>query len=180
MKKYCLLFLLPLFLFACLKPKSEFNLKKYEYAQGEALIYENLSKNNKNSKWTILNNAGDELQYFEGANPNIVTGITLPDGVYTVRLNSHRNKNRASSTVEKDFLLKSYKHSLRINNYPNSTMEKEYAIYVDNQLIGQSNYAGSFSAKIPEGLRLVKLVSATQTQEGLYDMIENVSISFYK
>lgn len=180
MKNYFLLLVLSFFLFGCFKPESEFNLKKYEYAQGEALVYENLSQNNKNSQWEILDNNGDVMQYFDGANPNLVTGITLPDGVYTIKLTSYRKKEKRGSVIEKEFLLKSCKHSLRINNYPNSSMEKEYAIYVDNQLIGQSNYAGVFSAEIPEGLRLVKLVSPTQTKEGLYDMNKTVSISFYK
>lgn len=181
MRNYFLLLALPFFIFGCWKPDSEFNLKKHEYAQGEALIYENLSQNDKNSKWEILNENGAVVQSFEGANPNIVTGITLPDGVYTIKLTSYRKKEKRGSIIDKQFLLKSFKHSLRINNNNSSSKkEKDFAIYVDNQLIGQSNTSGAFAADIPEGLRIVKLVSPSQTKVESYNMNKTINITFNK
>ena len=90
MKNLFLLLLLSLILFGCFKPDSDFNLKKYEYSQGDALVYENLSQYNKNSKWEIVNMNGEVVQVFKGTNPNLVTGINLPDGVYTLKLMSYR------------------------------------------------------------------------------------------
>ncbi|MFK7785218.1 MAG: hypothetical protein AB8B56_08880 [Crocinitomicaceae bacterium] len=174
------LFLILFLTVGCKKqPTSEFKLIKYEYSQGEAIEYENYSIDDESSKWEIINLDGNVSQEFEGAHPTMITNILYPDGIYTIRLTTYSKKEKKQSTVEKQILLKSVKKYLTINsNGAGPGTELEYSIYVDNQLIGNSYFNGTFQESIPVGLHLIKLESANKLHEAVYDVQESVSITF--
>jgi hypothetical protein len=166
------------------KPESNFTLKKYEYSAGDVLEFENLSINYAYCKWEILNSSGTITQSSEEKYPNIVLNILSENGAYTTRLTTFNKRKKKESISEKSFLIKSIKSYLNINNNgAEPGNQKDFDIYVDNQLIGKSTYYefigyGTFQTKIPQGLRLVKLVSETTTHEDLYDFNNSVTIKF--
>ncbi|MDX1447032.1 hypothetical protein, partial [Lishizhenia sp.] len=90
--------------------------------------------------------------------PSIVLGMMNPDGYYQLRLRSYARKKGKSSTEVKPFMIKTLRTNLSINPSGNGD-HTDFSVYVDNQLIGESNYNGSFYAKIPLGHRIVKLVA---------------------
>ncbi len=171
--------------YGCKKaPESNFALKKYEYSAGDVLELENLSINYAKCKWEIINSSGTITQSYEEKYPNIVLNILSENGAYTIRLTTFNKRKKKESISEKSFLIKSIKSDLNINNNgAEPGNQKNFDVYVDNQLIGKSTYYefigfGIFQTKIPQGLRLVKLVSETTTHEDLYDFNNSVTIKF--
>ena len=171
--------------YGCRKaPESNFSLKKYEYSAGDAIEYDNLSINSANCKWEIINSSGTITKSYEEKNPNIVLNILSENGAYTIRLTNFNKRMKKESISEKSFLIKSIKFYLNINNngaQPGN--QKNFYVYVDNQFIGKSTYYtfvgyGTFQKKIPQGLRLVKLVSESTTLENLYNFNNSVTIKF--
>jgi len=155
------IFNLALILYAvssCKKPESNFILNKFEYSAGDMLMVENLSINNKEIKWEVISAENEVIQTSELKNPSLILGIMNPDGYYTLKLTSYSRHNKKSSFDEKPFLIKSLRVHLTINQSGNGD-HNDYLVYIDNQLIGKSNYNGSFQAKIPLGYRIVKLVA---------------------
>lgn len=189
--KHSLFFgLIALVVFGCAKePKSDFQLKQYEYAAGDEILYENFSENYKTNKWEILTADGtvkqvvEEVHPNEEIHPNIVLDILTENGVYILKLTNYNGKDgKKSSSTEKSFLVKSIKNYLTVNPTENGD-QTHFDVYVDNQFIGSSIYysfmdCGQFQKKIPAGLRLVKLVSDTETLEGVYDFNSSVNINF--
>lgn len=167
------LFIFTLLLSGCRKPESEFRLDQYEYAAGDAIAFENLSVRNKTSKWTIFNSKGDTTQNFEGKNPVIVIGVTVPDGAYKLRLTNYTRKEKKSSHIEQPFLVKTVRATMIINNSGGANVQKTYTVYVDNQSIGKSNASGQFVAELPVGMRLIKLVSPGNIHEKTYLLTQN-------
>jgi archaellum component FlaF (FlaF/FlaG flagellin family) len=160
-------------------PDAEFSLNQYEYSAGDAINYNNLSIDHKSSTWEILNSDNEVTQTFEGNHPNIVTSILSPDGAYTLKLSAYSKKQKKVNVTEKTFLVKSTKYNLTINaNGAGPGVQKDFTVYVDNQLIGKSKFNGVFQVKIPEGQRIVKLLAPDETYEKVHEFSSSVSITF--
>lgn len=145
----------------CKKPDSNYVLNQFEYSAGDMLLVENLSINNKETKWEVISPENEIIQTSELKNPSIILGMMNPDGYYTLRLTSYSRKEKRSSVEEKPFMIKSLRAYLTINQNGNGD-HTDFLVYVDNQLIGESNFNGSFQAKIPLGYRIVKLVAGNE------------------
>jgi hypothetical protein len=181
MKKYILtLLIIPILIIGCRKtPDAQFSLNQYEYSAGEAIVYDNLSVNYESCQWEIINNNNDTTQTFIEINPNIVTSILSEDGVYRLKLTAFSKKQKKETVSEKTFLMKSTKYKLTINgNGAGPGVQKDFDIYVDNQFVGKSMFNGQFQIRIPEGLRIVKLVAPNDTFEELRNFTSSVSITF--
>jgi len=165
-------------------PDSNFTLKKYEYSAGDILEFENLSVKYAHCTWEILNSDGNITQSFDEKNPSIVLDILAENGAYILRLTTFNKRKKKESVSEKSFLVKSIKSYLNINNNgAEPGTQKNFLVYVDNQFIGNAIYYssmsfGQFQTKIPQGQRLVKLVSDSKTHEGLYNFNNSVTIKF--
>jgi hypothetical protein len=61
------------------------------------LLVENLSINNKETKWEVISPENEIIQTSELKNPSIILGIMNPDGYYTLRLTSYSRKEKKSS-----------------------------------------------------------------------------------
>ena len=142
-------------------------MNQYEYGAGEALKYENLSMNYDSCIWEMIEPNGEIVKTFRGNHPNLVSGILFSDGIHNLRLNVFRKKEKFTS--EKPFLIKSERIYLKVNAYSGSQGEQDdYDVYVDGQFVGSSTIYGTFSKKIPVGLRYVQLIAPTETLEGVY------------
>lgn len=163
----------------CKKPDSNFILHKFDYSAGDMLLVENLSKNDKQTNWEIVSPDEEILQTSDDVNPSFILGIMDPDGYYTLRLTSYSRKEKHRSVEEKPFMIKSLRTYLTVNQNGNGDHD-DYSVYIDNQLIGKSNYNGTFQAKIPLGIRIVKLVAETDVKTETIVFNENDSeyISF--
>ena len=161
------------------QPTAEFSLKQYEYQAGDAIVFDNISIDYKSCKWEIINDNRVTVSTIEGNHPNIVTDIMAEDGVYTLRLTAYSKKEKKSAVTERTFLIKSVRNYLTINQSGGGNHD-DYTVYVDGQLIGESFSNGAFQAKIPVGLRIVKLVAAynAETVTSLRDLNSDVSMSF--
>lgn len=159
------------------KPTAEFSLSKYEYQAGDAIEFNNISKNFHSSIWEIINDNGVTIDSIEGNYPNIITPILAKDNVYTLRLTAFSKREKKSSTTEKTFLIKSQRNYLNINTSGGGNHD-DYKVYVDNQFIGEAGYSGAFQAKIPIGLRIVKLVAPSDSITTMRDFNSNVNLSF--
>lgn len=155
------IFLIVFTVFGCKKPESNYILNQYEYSAGDMLLVENLSINTKETKWEVIASDDEVIQTSEVKNPSLVLGIMIPDGYYTLKLTSSSRKEKRSSVDEKPFLVKTLRATLTINPSGGGD-HNDYLVFVDNQLIGESGYSGSFQAKIPLGNRIVKLVAADE------------------
>lgn len=142
----------------CKKPESNYILNQYEYSAGDMLLVENLSINNKETKWEVVSPNNEVIQTSGLKHPSLILGIMYPDGQYTLKLTSYTREQKKRSIDAKPFMIKSLKTYLTINQSGNGDYT-DYLVYVDNQLIGESNFNGSFQAKIPLGHRIVKLVA---------------------
>jgi hypothetical protein len=142
----------------CKKPESNYILNKYEYSAGDMLLVENLSINSKETKWEVISPENEIIQTSELKNPSLILGIMNPDGYYTLKLTSYSRKEKRSSVQEKPFMIKSLRTYLTINTNGSGDYT-DYLVYIDNQLIGKSNYNGLFQKQIPLGYRIVKLVA---------------------
>lgn len=145
----------------CKKPDSSYLLSKFEYSAGDMLLVENLSINSEETKWEVISPENKIIQTSELKNPSIILGIMYPDGYYTLKLTSYSRKEKRTSVEEKPFMIKSLRENLTVNQGGNGEHE-DYLVYVDNQFIGESNFNGSFQAKIPLGYRIVKLVAGNE------------------
>jgi hypothetical protein len=171
--KIILFGLINLIFVACKKPQAEFNLKKYEYAAGDIIIYENLSTNYKSAKWRIF---GDEIDnLYIGRNPNLLINILSPDGVYKLKLTVSNNNKESSS--EKKFLVKCKRGLLKINTSgSNFNSQKAYHVYIDDQYVGEAtNY--SWQNQIPEGIRIITLNSSSKTLTKVVEIKNGSSVS---
>lgn len=145
----------------CKKPESNFRLNKYEYAAGEMLLLENLSINAKETTWEIISPENEIIETSNQKNPSLILGIMIPDGFYTLKLTSFAKNEKRSSVDEKPFAIKTVRTYLTINQSGNGD-HTNYTVYIDNQLIGESNFDGSFQAQIPLGYRIVRLVDGNE------------------
>ncbi|MEO9258122.1 MAG: hypothetical protein ABI207_07055 [Crocinitomicaceae bacterium] len=167
-----------LILAGCKKePIAEFSLQKYEYVAGDQIVLQNLSSNLKTCKWEIINSNGDIIYTTEERNPSIILNILAENGNYIIRLTTYSKKEKKQAVSEKEFLIKSVKYYLTINSN-GFGKQKDYKVYVDNQLVGTSFFNGVFQTKIPRGVRLVKLVSPSAIHEDVYDFKDFVDIIF--
>lgn len=157
LKKLSVLLMI-LFVFGCKKAESNYIMNQYEYSAGDMLLVENYSINSDGTKWEVISPENEVIQTSEVTNPNLVIGIMDPDGLYNLKLTSSSQKGKSSSVDEKPFLVKTVRAYLTINKSGNGD-HKDYLVYIDNQLIGESIFNGAFQAKIPLGNRIVKLVA---------------------
>ncbi|MGM0479836.1 MAG: hypothetical protein ACQERC_11485 [Bacteroidota bacterium] len=142
----------------CKKPESNYILNKYEYSAGEMLLVENLSINDKETRWEVVSPDNEVIQTSEEKNPSLILGILNPDGQYTLKLTSYSRKEKKSSIDEKPFLIKTVRAKLIVNNFGDGDYT-DFSVFIDNQLIGTSKYNGQFKANLPVGSRIVRLVA---------------------
>jgi hypothetical protein len=173
----------------CKKPKPEFALKKFEYSAGDIIEYENHSENQKNCLWEIFNQNGDSISAFIGNYPTIKLGLLLSDGIYSIQLSAHKkNENRKQVSEKKSFFVKTIRSGLTINpNGASSSQQKNYAVYVDGEFIGEGKYSfsnsqsGRFYSELPVGIRHVKLIAPNKVKEEtiiISSSVNNVNIYF--
>ena len=182
MKAFCLIIFIFILVSSCQKKfKANYTLNKYEYAAGDMIEYSNLTLKAKEYKWEIIDSEGNVDTTFLGTNPVIVSRILSSNGVYNLKLTA--TKGKKSSIDEKPFLLKTDKQYLNVNCNGPTGDQDYFSVYVDGQYIGKStkyssqNY-GFFQVKIPEGKRIIKLVSSTEIYEQMHDVYNSVTISF--
>ncbi len=101
--------------------------------------------------------------------------------MYNLKLTT--TKGKKSSIDEKPFLLKTDRQYLNVNCNGPTGDQDYFSVYVDGQYIGKSTKYGSqnygfFQVKIPEGKRIIKLVSSTEVYEQMHDVYNSVTISF--
>lgn len=172
-------FLLSIGLVSCKKkPKADFLLKRYEYVAGDAIEYENYSEDYHTCKWEIMNSDSTILQEFEGVHPNLITGILSANGSYILRLKALSKKDKKMTISDRIFLIKTPEKNYLTINGSGQGDHDDYDVYVDNQFIGSSEYNGVFQRQIPEGYRIVKLVSNDETLENIYNFYYSVYITF--
>lgn len=146
----------------CKKPQASFVLKKYDYAAGDMLEIENTSLSGKGYYWEVLSVDGTVVDSSESKNPALVLGLMIPDGVYTVKLAARSQNGKRGTIDEKSFMVKTIRGNLSVSG--NGQDYKKYDVFVDDQLVGKADYSGNFYAKIPIGLRYIKVVGESKVK----------------